>query len=167
MSAVSGRFAASLSGRIDRLRSPIPDEVPMSKEELGTKRVDPETGQKFYDLGKDPIVSPYTGKSYPLSFFETVKATRASRAAPAPEVETEEEEEVVEVVETDEETVSLTEVEDDEEAGAKTELPGVDGDEDDDVADDDADDTFLPDDEDEDDDMTDIIGGGRDEDDDV
>ena len=36
----------------------------------GTKREDPETGKKFYDLNKDPIVSPYTGKSYPRSFFE-------------------------------------------------------------------------------------------------
>ncbi|TIP80572.1 MAG: TIGR02300 family protein, partial [Mesorhizobium sp.] len=33
----------------------------MAKPELGTKRIDPETGQKFYDLNKDPIVSPYTG----------------------------------------------------------------------------------------------------------
>jgi len=40
------------------------------KAELGTKRVDPETGKKFYDLGRDPIVSPYTGKSYPTSYFE-------------------------------------------------------------------------------------------------
>ncbi|TIV64649.1 MAG: TIGR02300 family protein, partial [Mesorhizobium sp.] len=40
----------------------------MAKAELGTKRVDPETGRKFYDLNKDPIVSPYTGKSYPRSY---------------------------------------------------------------------------------------------------
>ena len=44
----------------------------MVKAELGTKRVDPETGKKFYDLGRDPIVSPYTGKSYPISYFESV-----------------------------------------------------------------------------------------------
>ena len=29
----------------------------MAKPELGTKRVDPETGRKFYDLNKDPILS--------------------------------------------------------------------------------------------------------------
>ena len=46
----------------------------MAKPELGTKRVDPETGRKFYDLNKDPIVSPYTGKSYPRSYFEDSKA---------------------------------------------------------------------------------------------
>ncbi|KTR07604.1 hypothetical protein NS365_03295 [Aureimonas ureilytica] len=140
----------------------------MAKQELGTKRVDPETGRKFYDLNKDPIVSPYTGKSYPLSFFETVKASR-SRVQQEEETE---EQEVTEVAETDEETVSINDVED-EEGGAtapKNDLPNVDGDEDDDVVDDDSDDdddTFLADDEDEDDDMTDIIGGGRDDEDDV
>jgi len=140
----------------------------MAKPELGTKRVDPETGRKFYDLGKDPIVSPFTGKEYPLSYFETVKATasRVSRAAEREEEETEEE--VVETADGDEETVSLAEVEEDEDAGSKgTDLPNVDGDEDDDVADDDSDDddTFLEADEDEDGDMTDIIGGGREDDD--
>ena len=40
--------------------------------ERGTKRTDPDTGKKFYDLNQDPIVSPYTGKSYPRSFFETL-----------------------------------------------------------------------------------------------
>ncbi|RCL01182.1 MAG: hypothetical protein JSC085_000054 [Candidatus Tokpelaia sp. JSC085] len=42
----------------------------MVKSELGTKRVDPETGRKFYDLNRDPIISPYTGISYPRSYFE-------------------------------------------------------------------------------------------------
>ena len=50
----------------------------MAKPELGTKRVDPETGRKFYDLNKDPIVSPFTGKEYPLSFFEAIKAQARS-----------------------------------------------------------------------------------------
>ena len=34
----------------------------MPKEEWGTKRVCPATGKRFYDLNKDPIVSPYTGE---------------------------------------------------------------------------------------------------------
>ena len=33
----------------------------MPKEEWGTKRVCPTTGKRFYDLNRDPIVSPYTG----------------------------------------------------------------------------------------------------------
>ena len=48
----------------------------MAKSELGTKRVDPETGKKFYDLGRDPIISPYTGKAYPLSYFESVSESQ-------------------------------------------------------------------------------------------
>ena len=46
----------------------------MPKANLGVKRVCPETGNKFYDLNKDPIVSPYTGMEYPLSYFEEVVA---------------------------------------------------------------------------------------------
>ena len=34
----------------------------MAAEEWGTKRVCPTTGKRFYDLNKDPIVSPYTGE---------------------------------------------------------------------------------------------------------
>ena len=52
----------------------------MAKDVRGTKREDPETGKKFYDLNKDPIVSPYTGKSYPRSYFEQNVARKARRA---------------------------------------------------------------------------------------
>ena len=34
----------------------------MSKDKLGKKRVCPTTGKKFYDLNKDPVISPYTGE---------------------------------------------------------------------------------------------------------
>ncbi|WP_068110125.1 TIGR02300 family protein [Tropicimonas marinistellae] len=34
----------------------------MPKEEWGVKRVCPTTGKRFYDLGRNPIVSPYTGE---------------------------------------------------------------------------------------------------------
>ncbi|MBU0779506.1 TIGR02300 family protein [Loktanella salsilacus] len=33
----------------------------MPKEEWGTKRLCPETGKRFYDLNKSPVISPYTG----------------------------------------------------------------------------------------------------------
>ena len=33
----------------------------MPKEEWGTKRICPTTGRRFYDLNRNPIVSPYTG----------------------------------------------------------------------------------------------------------
>jgi len=58
----------------------------VAKADLGTKRTCPETGKNFYDLNKDPIVSPYTGNEYPLSFFETApKPTKAKRGAAKPE----------------------------------------------------------------------------------
>lgn len=34
----------------------------MPKAEWGTKRICPTTGKRFYDLGRSPVVSPYTGE---------------------------------------------------------------------------------------------------------
>ena len=67
----------------------------MAKTELGTKRVCPETGRKFYDLGKTPVISPYTGKVVPIvvpvqsrSRPEPAAPAPAARPAPVAEVET-------------------------------------------------------------------------------
>ena len=35
----------------------------MPKEEWGVKRICPTTGKRFYDLNRNPIVSPYTGEA--------------------------------------------------------------------------------------------------------
>ena len=43
----------------------------MPKEEWGTKRICPTTGKRFYDLNKDPIVSPYTGEVVVLDTSKT------------------------------------------------------------------------------------------------
>ena len=60
----------------------------MAKPDLGTKRVCPDTGRKFYDLNKNPVISPYTGKVVPIAAPaparvrpEPVAATRASAVA--------------------------------------------------------------------------------------
>src|ERR1700730_2279783 len=66
----------------------------VAKPELGTKRVCPETGRKFYDLNKDPVISPYTGKVVPVELPTArsrpepapVAAPRPAAAAPAEEV---------------------------------------------------------------------------------
>lgn len=132
----------------------------MAKPELGTKRVCPETGRKFYDLNRDPIVSPYTGKSYPLSFFEDTSSAKVA--------EKEEEEEVAEVdaENADAEMVSLEEA-DEETSGGGDNLPDIDDDGDVELDDDDSD-TFLEDDEDgEDDDMSNLIGGRPEDEDEV
>ncbi|WP_187428160.1 hypothetical protein ROLI_002940 [Roseobacter fucihabitans] len=34
----------------------------MPNEEWGTKRLCPTSGKRFYDLNKNPIISPYTGE---------------------------------------------------------------------------------------------------------
>jgi uncharacterized protein (TIGR02300 family) len=125
----------------------------VAKSELGTKRVDPETGRKFYDLNKDPIVSPYTGKSYPRSYFEDSKSGVEDEEDVA-EKELDSEDEGVE-------TVSLEDA-DDEAKGGSDDLPDL-GDDDVDLGDDD-DDTFLADDEEEEDDVSGMIGHGDDED---
>ncbi|MBN9055041.1 TIGR02300 family protein [Shinella sp. PSBB067] len=127
----------------------------MAKPELGTKRIDPETGKKFYDLNRDPIVSPYTGKSYPLSFFEETSAAAV--------LEKDEDEDVSEV-DTENTEVELVSLEDaDEDASGGDDLPDL-GDDDVEIDGDD-DDTFLEQDEDDDDDdMTGLIGVTGDED---
>nr|WP_202402143.1 TIGR02300 family protein [Shinella sp. AETb1-6] len=127
----------------------------VAKPELGTKRIDPETGKKFYDLNRDPIVSPYTGKSYPLSFFEETSAAAV--------MEKDEEEDVNEV-DTENTEVELVSLEDaDEDASGGDDIPDL-GDDDVEIDGDD-DDTFLEQDEDDDnDDMSDLIGVTGDED---
>ena len=126
----------------------------MVKPELGTKRICPETGRKFYDLNRDPVVSPYTGQSYPRSYFE-------DGGEPQPEVE---KEEIVEEKESSEggpEVVSLEDA-DEERKGSDSDLPDID-EEDVDLGDDD-DDAFLEDEEEaEDDDVKGIIGVGEDD----
>jgi uncharacterized protein (TIGR02300 family) len=124
----------------------------VAKSELGIKRIDPETGRKFYDLNKDPIVSPYTGKSYPRSYFDT-------EADSAVEEEDDAENKELDSEEADVETVSLEEA-DEETSGKSDDSVDLDTDDDDvDLADDD-DDTFLEDEEEDDDDVSDIIGVG-------
>jgi uncharacterized protein (TIGR02300 family) len=132
----------------------------LAKDVRGTKREDPETGKKFYDLNKDPIVSPYTGKSYPRSYFEQ----NTIRKAGVERDEEQDDDEEVEVVEAaaapDEPEVISLEDADAEEAGAEEEIPDVEDVEDvEDIGDDDAD-AFLEEDEEEDENLDFDVGGG-------
>ncbi|HEV7434783.1 TIGR02300 family protein [Rhizobium halophilum] len=125
----------------------------MAKAELGTKRTDPDTGKKFYDLNRDPVVSPYTGKSWPLSFFEENTAQMKMEQA---------EEEEIQEVDTENTEVELTTTDDNDDSSGD-DLPDM-GDDDVEIEGDD-DDTFLEADEDDDnDDMTGIIGVTGDDD---
>lgn len=129
----------------------------MAKAELGTKRVCPETDRKFYDLNRDPIVSPYSGQSYPLSFFEAPKEEEPVVEVVKDEAETKEDAAETTTPELDDDGVEIVSLEDadDETAGAK-DIPGLDDDDDDDAIGEPADDTFLVADDD-DDDVSDLV----------
>ena len=129
----------------------------MAKSELGTKRVCPDTGRKFYDLNKSPVVSPYTGKIVPIAAPTRARPETAPVArAVVPEVA----EIVPEVAET--ELVSLEEAEAEQQGKAKPAAAGdVEGEEEDVEIDESLDDAaFIEEEEEGDEDVTDIIGDG-------
>jgi uncharacterized protein (TIGR02300 family) len=133
--------------------------IALASDERGTKRTCPVTGRKFYDLNKDPVVSPYTGKSYPLSFFEAPPEKPASRyAEKKKEVEPEEVEEAdidTAAEAAGAEVISLNDAEDDndddDDDDSSETIPDVEDVEVDEELGGDDDDTFLESDDDEDD----------------
>ena len=135
----------------------------------GTKRVCPETGKKFYDLDKDPIVSPYTGNEYPRSFLEEAAVARgATRKKDAKEDENSEQAETAKVDDEDEDDaspaiISLDDADDDDDDGSEN-IPDIDGDEDDEPSESADDNTFLETDDDENDDLSDVVKPTGDED---
>jgi len=128
----------------------------VAKSDLGTKRICPTTGKKFYDLNKTPVISPYTGEVVPIAPVAPPRATRGetARATAAANTET-----APEPMET-EELVSL------EDADANTgKVKAVVPESEDDIEidetiedDEDDDSTFIADEEEGDEDVTDIIG---------
>jgi uncharacterized protein (TIGR02300 family) len=140
----------------------------VAKSDLGTKRICPTTGKKFYDLNKNPVISPYTGEVVPIAPVPPPRtradaAARASAAAAASAAEA-----VPEPIEA-EELVPLEEADAEESTGkVKAVVPESEDDIeiDETIEDDDDDDsTFIPDEEEGDEDVTDIIGdvGGDEE----
>ena len=134
-------------------------DLHVAKSDLGTKRICPTTGKKFYDLNKSPVISPYTGEVVPIAPVAPPRMTRgaaaAAAAAPsmAPEApEPAESENLVSLEEADAEEntgkvkAAVPESEDDIEVDET-----IEGDDDDDS-------TFIADEEEGDEDVTDIIG---------
>ena len=66
--------------------SEIPRIPHVAKSDLGTKRICPTTGKKFYDLNKSPVISPYTGEVVTIAPVAPPRAARgdAARAARRP-----------------------------------------------------------------------------------
>ncbi|MBI5320148.1 TIGR02300 family protein [Bradyrhizobium sp.] len=128
----------------------------MAKSDLGTKRICPTTGKKFYDLNKTPVISPYTGEVVPIAPVAPPRMTRgAAAAAPAMAPDAPEPAEA-------EELVSLEEADAEENTG-KVKAVVPESEEDIEVdetieGDDDDDSTFIADEEEGDEDVTDIIG---------
>ena len=140
----------------------------MAKSDLGTKRICPTTGKKFYDLNKSPVVSPYTGEVVPIAPIAPPRAARgdaARAAAAASATAAADQPEAAEA----EELVSLEEADAEENTGkVKAGFPNLEDDIEIDETiegDDDDDFTFIPDEEEGDEDVTDIIGdvGGDEE----
>ena len=132
----------------------------MAKSEFGTKRICPTTGKKFYDLNKNPVISPYTGEVVPIAPVEPPRyRSGAARAAPVPKAEV-----APEPMEA-EELVSLEEADAEEDTGkVKAVVPESEDDIDETIEDDDRDDedsTIIADEEEGDEDVADIIGDVR------
>lgn len=66
----------------------------MPKEEWGTKRVCPTTGKRFYDLNRNPIVSPYTGEVVTLDTGSKSRTAVAEKATKRKEPEAAEDNDV-------------------------------------------------------------------------
>ena len=135
----------------------------MAKSEFGTKRICPTTGKKFYDLNKNPVISPYTGEVVPIAIAPVAPShwrSGVARAAPAPTAEA-----APEPMEA-EELVSL-EADAEEDAGkVKAVVPDSEDDieVDETIEDDDRDDedsAIIADEEEGDEDVADIIGDVR------
>jgi uncharacterized protein (TIGR02300 family) len=119
----------------------------VTKAELGTKRVCPNCGTKYYDLNRNPIVCPKCG-----TVFAVVATKTRAQAAPKPPVA---QEEVEVVADKDAELVSLEEADEEAAESGAVKIEGVDDDET--VETDEPDDTFLEEEE-EEGDVGDIIG---------
>lgn len=52
----------------------------MPKEEWGVKRLCPTTGKRFYDLNKNPPVSPYTGEVVNIDTSGKTRSLSADKA---------------------------------------------------------------------------------------
>jgi uncharacterized protein (TIGR02300 family) len=160
--ALTAIDSSATTSQVKHRFSDIPRIPHVAKSDLGTKRICPTTGKKFYDLNKNPVISPYTGEVVPIAPVappraargEAARAAAASAATTAPEA-------VPEPAEA-EELVSLEEADAEENTGkVNAVVPETEDDIEIDEAiedDDDDDSTFIADEEEGDEDVTDIIG---------
>ena len=77
--------------------------MPVAKPELGTKRVCPSCGTKYYDLKRNPITCPSCGTIFEIVAPKASTARRRAAAAAAPVAEA--------VIEREPDTISLEDAE--------------------------------------------------------
>jgi uncharacterized protein (TIGR02300 family) len=128
----------------------------VAKSDLGTKRICPTTGKKFYDLNKNPVISPYTGEVVRIEPIPPPRTTRAdaaarARAEAAPEPVEAEELMPLEEADAEENTGKVKAVVPESEDDIEIDETIEDDDDDDDS-------TVIADEEEGDEDVTDIIG---------
>src|SRR6266513_813061 len=77
--------SSPLTSQVKHRFSKNSQDVHVAKSDLGTKRICPTTGKKFYDLNKSPVISPYTGEVVPIAPIPPprTRADAAARAAAA------------------------------------------------------------------------------------
>jgi uncharacterized protein (TIGR02300 family) len=73
----------------------------MAKAEWGTKRVCPDTGKRFYDLNKVPIVSPYTGNEIGRDALSDTIKKQAKEVVKPKESKFEASEEIIDIEDDD------------------------------------------------------------------
>ena len=150
--------SSPLTSQVKHRFSKNSQDVHVAKSDLGTKRICPTTGKKFYDLNKSPVISPYTGEVVPIAPVAPPRAVRGAAAAAAATAAAADVPEPAEA----EELVSLEEADAEENTGkVKAVVPESEDDieADETIEDDDDDDsTFIADEEEGDEDVTDIIG---------
>ena len=126
----------------------------MTKVELGTKRLCPNCGARYYDLNRSPIICPRCGTQFEVIGARPRPQTVSKAPKPAVQEEAEEEATV--------EVVSLEEA--DEEAADTGAIGALPDEEEDEEVEADEDDTFLADEEEDEEDVGDIIGDVDEED---
>ena len=97
----------------------------MPKEEWGTKRICPTTGKRFYDLNRNPIVSPYTGDVVVIDTAKTGRMMVADKADREAKEKTAEEEEDVVLEEDDIEDEADDDVLEDDESDDEVSLDEI------------------------------------------
>lgn len=79
----------------------------MPKEEWGVKRLCPTTGKRFYDLNKNPIISPYTGEVVELTTGKTRSMTPDAEDAETKKLKTSDADKSTDLLDDDDVDVDL------------------------------------------------------------